>query len=246
MFKKGHIVWNKGLTKETSLSLAIMANNKKGVSSQRKGHTKENDASIASMALKISEMKKGKQLVCNGWNKGLTRETDERVAKSFTPERNKKISNKLTGREITWGDKLSVAAIKRFENPSEREFVRQVMLRNFQNPDFVEKLRKARGTKPNTYEIKLQSILNEIMPDEWEFVGDGKKPIANKWPDFLNVRKRQIIEHYGRHWHPENPQPRIDLFKTLGYPTLIIYDNELKKINRDALKTKILNFSNGT
>ena len=79
-------------------------------------------------------------------------------------------------------------------------------------------------------EIKLKNILNNLYPNEWEFVGDGKMVLGGKIPDFVNVNgNNQIIELYGRYWHRnDNPQDRIDLFQTFGYATMIVFDNELK------------------
>lgn len=240
------IPWNTGLTKETSPSLAIMANNKRGKPSSRKGLTKETDASVASMALKISQLKKGKQPIFGAWNKGLTKETDERVASQFTSERSKKISNALTGREITWGEKLSKASIKRFTDPAQREVSRQTMLRNFQNPEWVKNLYKARNAKPNKAELKLIGILDKNFPNEWEYVGDGKMILAGKIPDFINVNgKKQVIELFGRYWHRgENPQDRIDLFKQFGFSTVIIMDNELK--DERLIVERVQDFSSAT
>lgn len=87
---------------------------------------------------------------------------------------------------------------------------------------------------PNKSEIKLLSILDNLYPGEWKFVGDGKVVIAGKCPDFINVNgQKKIIELWGKLWHQEDdPQDRINIFLPFGYETLIILDRELNNCGR--------------
>lgn len=107
----------------------------------------------------------------------------------------------------------------------------------------IKAIIKANCIKPNKAELKLDQLLNNLLPNEYKFVGDGQVIIAGKCPDFININgKKELIELYGRYWHRnDDPQERIDLFKQFGYNTLVIWDNELK--NEKELKNKILIFN---
>ena len=106
-----HRPWNKGLSKETNESIKKMSDSKKDQKSWNKNLTKENDERVK----KMSDARKGiifsnshldnlrqshiglkypnrKKNTTDAWNKGLTKETDERVAQT-----GKKISIKTKG-----------------------------------------------------------------------------------------------------------------------------------------------------
>jgi len=97
---------------------------------------------------------------------------------------------------------------------------------------------------PNKQEVKLQSILNDLFPGVYEFVGDFKMWVGGKNPDFVSVDgSKKVIEFYGTYWHPENSgeeDHRMDHFKKHGLDTLIVRDSELK--NLPSLKTKLVQF----
>ena len=111
----------------------------------------------------------------------------------------------------------------------------------WQNPDYVAKQMKSRGCRPNKVELKLQTILDKVFPNEWKYVGDGQLIIGGRCPDFTNINgKKALIEHYGTYWHKDDdPQDRINKFSEFGYQCLVIWENELK--DTDILITKIKN-----
>ena len=86
-------------------------------------------------------------------------------------------------------------------------------------------------------------LLKKSFPNEWKFVGDGQFILAGKCPDFINVNgQKKIIEFFGNYWHKlEEEQQRINLFTEYGYQTLIIWEHELKDI--DKLSNKLLKFN---
>lgn len=44
------------------------------------------------------------------------------------------------------------------------------------------------------------------------------------FPDFVNIKKRKVIEGFGDYWHRnDNPQDKIDSFGKFGYDCLIIW-----------------------
>lgn len=105
--------------------------------------------------------------------------------------------------------------------------------------------------KPNDKELTILDMLEEIQPNIWRFIGDGKdgrvkiNAIAGKMPDIWNGNHK-IIEHYGAYWHRNhNPQERIDLFARHGYNALIIQEMELIG-NPDKVKEKIREFVDAT
>jgi len=86
-----------------------------------------------------------------------------------------------------------------------------------------------RFLSPNKREVKLLEILNEVYPNEWSFVGNGKLIIEGKNPDYVNINgKKLLIELFGRKWHDVSEiDDRGKLFAKYGYRTLFIWDNEV-------------------
>ncbi len=106
-----------------------------------------------------------------------------------------------------------------------------------------------RGNKksPNKKELAIWDMLEEIQPNIWRFIGNGKDgettidAFWGKMPDFWNG-DHKFVEHYGVWWHRNhNPQERIDLFAKHGCKMLIIQEMELME-HHDQVKTKIADF----
>jgi len=156
------------------------------------------------------------------WNRGLTKETDERVAKYG---RSGGETRRRNGTNKSIGEKNS-KNIKRF----------------WQTPEYVAKQMEARGVKPNKPEKFLTKLFQKLFPNQWKYVGDGQFILAGKCPDFVNINgQKKIIELYGDYWHKDdNPQDRIDLFAKYGYQTLVIWEHELKDIKQ--LLGKLMGF----
>ena len=102
----------------------------------------------------------------------------------------------------------------------------------WKNPIYAQKV--AAKIKPNKPELKLNNVLDKLYPNEWKFVGDGQLIINGKCPDFVNVNgQKKIIELWGDYWHEgQNPEDRKKVFEPFGYKTLVIWESELKKMNR--------------
>ena len=117
-----------------------------------------------------------------------------------------------------------------------------------------EKSRKARiaylasggwqNIEPTKLELIVNEILQELLPNEYKFVGNGFTWIAGKCPDFLNVNgQKKLIEVFGDYVHKgQTGEERVSHFRQYGFSTLIIWENELK--NREALAERILTFNN--
>ncbi len=105
----------------------------------------------------------------------------------------------------------------------------------------MQKQMNARHVDQNKAEKLLETLINHITPD-FQFTGDGKKIIAGKCPDFVNEERHLIIELFGDYWHsPEEVEPRVRLFELQGYRTLVIWEHELKELEK--IKQKILEFT---
>lgn len=97
---------------------------------------------------------------------------------------------------------------------------------------------------PNKPELVLVALLESVYPSEWAFVGDGTLIIDGLNPDFVNTNgKKQIIELFGRYWHSKeiiknrrSDEERIKSYASLGYSTLIIWDDELKEPEKVLVK----------
>ena len=129
-------------------------------------------------------------------------------------------------------DKLNTDESKKKESIALKE--------KWQTEDYVRKQMKARAVRPNKTEIFLESILNDNFPNEWKYVGDGEVIIGGKCPDFININgKKEIIELFGDYWHKgENPEDRKNIFKKYGYHTLVIWEHELKDIDKVLMIVK--------
>ncbi len=108
---------------------------------------------------------------------------------------------------------------------------------------------------PTQPELKIKVILDTSYPNEWEWVGN-KATVGNSKPDFKNMvgRKLLILEHgiYWHLWKPQAEHPELELtkemveakdvafYKSYGYDTLIIWEDELK--HPELVKGKIEEF----
>ena len=114
----------------------------------------------------------------------------------------------------------------------------------------LKKLKEGLKHKPNKPERILMNILNELFFNDYIYVGDYKFWVGRKNPDFLCLKKKKIIEHFGTWWHGEeltgiensiHEKERVNYFNKHGYDCLIIWENELDNI--EQLKKKIIEFN---
>ena len=96
------------------------------------------------------------------------------------------------------------------------------------------------SSKPNKPETLLGNILNQKYPNEYQYVGNGKRIINGLIPDFINTDRKEVIEHFGSYWHRnDNPEDRIIRFSNAGFKCLIIWENELRDISTVLNKVKL-------
>lgn len=223
-FKKGHIPWNKGFTKEINKKLAKMAEDRKGHNwSWNTGLTKETNPKLKEIGKKISKTSLGR----TSWNIGLTKETDLRITKHA-----KKLKNKKKSKEHK--EKLRIAAIIRWQDPEYRKKQIKAILKG---------LRK----RPTSFEKQIINLCKEHnLP--FKYVGNGKLIICCKNPDFVEINeKKLLIETYYKYWHPKDyEEQRYKIFNKYGYKTLFLSDNDLINNNwKQICLKKIQEFIKG-
>lgn len=133
------------------------------------------------------------------WNKGLTKEMDERVLKYSQNCSQTKKENwlKLTPQEKS-------------------DFVRKWRRATNKRPNLAEQLLDniLQNNFPNKWEYvgNGKLVINGLIPDFANING-----------------KKTLIELFGDYWHRnDNPQDRIDKFAELGYPCLVIWSSKLE------------------
>lgn len=238
-FINGHNRRGKPHTKET----------KEKIGKTLEGHTVTKET-----RKKIGEAKKGRSLppVSKETKRKMSeshmgkKHSEETIRKMGESHKGKpggftgKIHSKKTIQEISrknLGKKRSKEC-KKLRSENQRQL--------WQDPGYVAMQMRARNVCPNKAEVFLGGFFQDLLPDEYRFVGDGTDKdfiIAGKCPDFVNIKgQKKIIELFGEHVHePEEERQRIDLFAQHGYQTLIIWYSELQ--NLDLIKQKILGFN---
>jgi len=181
------------------------------------------------------------------WNKGLTKETDERMRKLSDLKKGRKFSEK---HRINIGE--AHIGIKRSKKSKEKQ--KKIMNDFWANKENKERRLKSifgglfkRPTKPEKIIISL--IKENNLP--FNYVGDGKiwfRGINHSFnPDFLSKNPKHIIEVFGDYWHnrkdmKKRDKERLKTYKKYGYKTLVIWGHELIK-NKKPIENnfKVLN-----
>lgn len=112
--------------------------------------------------------------------------------------------------------------------------------------NLVEETHYACRYRKNRPEKILHDILDELYELEWAYTGDNRpeNKIGNLIPDFINIKRKLIIEHFGDYWHHEDEiLGKRAHYRKHGFKTLIIWEHELK--NRNKVINKIKKFVEG-
>ena len=224
-------------------------------------HTEEskNSMKIAHTGKKLSAEHKAKISLSLMGNKRM-------LGKKLSPEWRAKMSASRSGvKNPNFGKhwKMSAAAKSKMSasrkgmkntlgmhhSPETRAKMSQIHKLENMNTEFRDRRigasRKALGQFPNNSETIIMNILDELYPNEWRYTGKDDFIIGGQNPDFVNVNgQKKIIEFFGDYWHTvrarkfkDTEQGRVELFRTYGFDTLIIWGRELKDI--DTVKNKI-------
>jgi len=178
------------------------------------------------------------------------------MKRSEVKEKHKKAVN-----ELEFKERAREMQIKRWQNPEIRKRMIEALNRPdvkkkmsdthsklWQDLEYAEKIIKATlkacQFSPNKAELKLNSFLQQVLPNEYKYVGLGEFILAGKCPDFVNINgQKKLIELYGDYWHQgETGEDRKALFRKYGYQTLIVWEHELG--NEKTLRNKVLRFNN--
>lgn len=139
------------------------------------------------------------------------------------------------------------------DNPDQRKECARAFLGKHHTEETKIKLHKTtiaylasggwKNIKPTKLEVKVDNLLQKLLPNEYKFVGNGYTWIVGKCPDFLNIDgQKKLIEVFGDYVHKgETGADRIIHFKKYGFDTLLIWENELKDI--ENLSKRILAFN---
>ena len=197
-----------------------------------------------------------KEIKYNAWKYG-TRKCGSCAGKfrKFSKETLKKLSKVHKGKKRPpfsekWKRNISEGNKGKYLTEIHKQSIRESLRKKWKNSSYREKTLKAmhegRKLKPNKPEKALNRLIGRLLPKEYKFVGDGKVILGGFNPDFINVNgQKKIIELYGNYWHnridwKERDKRRIKTYKKYGYKTLIVWEHELKDLNRT--KNRILNF----
>ncbi len=227
-FKKGSIPWNKGKTGLCS---------EKTLKKMGKSHIGQ------------IPWNKGTKGIMKSWNKGM------KMSEDYCRTNSEAQIKKYKKGRIVWnkGEKMGEEHYKNnCDSHNTEEYKKKtskIHKEKFLNPEFLKKLHKSLNLKPNKKEEILIELLDKILPNEYKYVGDYSFWLEGRNPDFLNVNgQKKLIELFGDYWHnlekfpnKETPEERISHFKKYGFDTLIIWEKELKNV--DKLAKKIIGFN---
>jgi hypothetical protein len=120
---------------------------------------------------------------------------------------------------------------------------------------YIKRIVTKANAKPNTIELKLQSIINKVCPNQYEYTGDGKVIINGVCPDFTNINgQKKAIELFGDYFHNPNKykgklswhrteEGRVQILAEYGYKCLVLWEKEVRK-DEDVVVQKLLAFNN--
>lgn len=180
----------------------------------------------------------------NGWNEN--KERKELICKITKNEWKKENSN-LKSIETKEKRSKSLKKYWSYQDNKEKQREKQKLVWS-QNPDFYKKMIRTVNLKPNKPELILINLFKKLDLD-YKYVGDFSLWVDGKNPDFINNKTNKIIEHFGSYWHDEKVtkisndkhcSDRINHFEKNGYRCLIIWEHELKNIEKTT--EKILEF----
>jgi len=156
----------------------------------------------------------------------------------------------------TWQDPEHIEKMSKIHN--DPEYIKNMSkskLENWRDSEFAKKVLTRSSTHFNKLEQLINNILEKMFTNEYKY-NDGWFNLTGKIPDFVNVNgQKKLIEANGCFYHGcikcfpnggfhgriDDSAKRVELFKSLGWDTLLIWEHEKKDIK--ALEEKILNFN---
>lgn len=171
----------------------------------------------------------------------------ESVKKAVMKRNYKEIARKTTLTKLKKGTFLEYSKRMKKNNPMKNPIINAKVNKN---PEYIKKRISSLIKKPNKPEKLLIEIINKNnFP--FIYVGDGRKIIGSKNPDFIHKSDKKIIELFGDYWHTqrvrcfeETEKGRKEYFKKHGYKTLVLWEKELKDIEDIIKKISIFDKNN--
>jgi very-short-patch-repair endonuclease len=128
------------------------------------------------------------------------------------------------------------------ENPILRENLSKIVRKRCRDHGYIRKWVSSLNKSPNIPE----ALLIALTPEQIEYVGGGKFwralkirtedkfVLKYKNPDFLVKGQKKVIEFNGTYWHRNDYPDEIwhEAWAGIGYQVLIIWEHELKDIDR--------------
>ena len=160
------------------------------------------------------------------WNKGLTKDIDERVAQC---------AELLTGRELSYNTKIKLSkSLKEFhkKHPDIVRGENNGMYGKKLSPEHLKALWSATYQEINKVE---SSAYRTLIQYGFKYVGDRKfwltfKDGTHKCPDFINLKAKTAVEVYGDYWHKnDNPDDIIKKYNEIGWDCYVFWEHEIMK-----------------
>lgn len=162
------------------------------------------------------------------WNKGMSQE------EWASEEQIQNARESLLGHE-PWNKGLTMKDDERVREYAEK--IRGQKRSEKQIKKWLESVQKS----PNNAEKELDNILGE----EWKFVGGFDLIIGTKCPDFVfKGEEKKLIELFGTYWHDKSDmKERKEYFAEYEYETMIIWEDELD--DEEEILDKVKRFIRG-
>lgn len=174
--------------------------------------------------LKISNSKKG----CVPWNKGLKKESDERIA-----DLAKKVSSAKTGKKYPHQSVLMKKLWKDKSYYDRQCLSRKLAVRKPKTREHERNILRAVCSRPNKFEARALAYLEYLYPKKFKYVGDGSLLVDHRSADAFSKELNTIALFHGDYWHC-NPKKYSSQFyhsgRRMTAKQIWEYDENSKKV----------------
>jgi len=166
------------------------------------------------------------------------------------------LKNDIEGRKkwkkYNWMRRVRKRRLRKLREKAKKVYRQQRWSQLWKNKEWVARRCELMNIEPNKAENNL-ILLFKTYNLPYEYVGNFKKIIGRKCPDFVSEDETKVIELFGSYWHSEkitkenedeHVKKRIDYFKRYGYDTLIIWENELDNYVQLLKRVREFTFNN--
>lgn len=146
-------------------------------------------------------------------------------------------------------------ALRYFTIPHKKE-KSEISKELWQDEDFIKKVFAGRYAKPNKFESRIDTVLQQFIPHEWKYNGGLECGIiiGGLVPDFVNINgRKQLIEGFGEPFHGgyfNNSWKRTEfgrkaIFSQFGYETLVLWYLPVQKMSDEEIVEVVREFMKG-